>query len=45
MFIQTNDNNEIIQIIFVGEKPLVNGYEIDDIDKTIFKKIYLIINI
>lgn len=41
MYIQTNDNNEIIQFIKVGNKPEINGYEIDnDTDIDILRNIF-----
>lgn len=46
MFIQTNENNDIIQLITVGCKPTENGYEIsndtpEDILKNIFSYKYI----
>lgn len=29
MYIQTDDNGNITQVIFIGDKPEINGYEID----------------
>lgn len=40
MYIQTDDNGNIIQCITVGEKPAVNGYEITDISDDILKNIF-----
>lgn len=41
MYIQTNDNHAIIQLIKVGSMPAENGYEIpDDTDEEILKDIF-----
>lgn len=39
MFIRTDDNNNIVEIISVGVKPEKNGYEVEAIDETILSDI------
>lgn len=34
MFIRTDDNNNVVEIISVGVKPEKNGYEVESIDET-----------
>lgn len=40
MFIQTNESSEIIQLITVGDKPLENGYEIENIEEEVLENIF-----
>ena len=41
MYIQTNDNNDIIQLVKIGDKPQPDGYEIDaDTDIKILQHIF-----
>ena len=39
MYIRTDDDNNIVELIIVGARPKVNGYEIDSIDESILKDI------
>lgn len=39
MYIRTDDEHNIVEVIFVGCKPDTNGYEIDMIDETILSDI------
>ena len=40
MFIQTDNDNNIIQLITVGECPATNGYEVNDIPDEILQNIF-----
>lgn len=39
MYIKTDENNNVVEVIFVGVKPEQNGYEIENIDKDILENI------
>lgn len=39
MYIRTDDNNNVIELIVVGAKPETNGYEIDEINEEIMRDI------
>lgn len=39
MFIRTNDDHKIVEVIIVGVKPKKNGYEIDSIPEDVLKDI------